>query len=159
MVFLSFLEFLGTHATPSRLGGCRVSPSGGTLHSTTERPHRPGITQPIQKHTHEPNAPEKPTERPTARTTHTNTQTNPGTMERTRANNQDYILHEPGRSTRTEGSPNGDPHRERVERKKNPGNNAGAVNHLFIFNNSPKSTNGKAKIHNTNNSFHPLIQP
>lgn len=40
------------------------------------------------------------------------------------------------------------------ERKKNPGNIAGAVNHLFIFNNSPKSTNGKAKIHNIINSFH-----
>lgn len=129
-------------------------PPGGTLHSTTERPRRPGITQPILKHTHEPNAPEKPTERPTARTAHTSTQTNPGTMERTRAAIQDYILHEPGQSTRTEGSPNGDPHRDSRTQKEPRQYCRGCLSYLFIFNNSPKSTNGKAKIHNIINSFH-----
>lgn len=133
MVFLSFLKFSGTQATPSRLGGCRVSPSGGTLHRTTERPRRPGITQPIQKHTHEPKAPEKPTERPTARTAHTSTQTSPATVEPNPGGYSRLNFTRTRQRYTHGGKPKRRPTPGTVERKKNPGNIAGAVCLIYSF--------------------------
>lgn len=104
-----FLFFENIQRTPSPGFAPCQSPSGGvptaaqTAHRTPGTP--PEYTSPQQR-----NAVQRPTERRTAYT-NTTAPTRPQTepQHRTRAAIQDYTLQQPGRSSRPQGSPNGDP--------------------------------------------------
>lgn len=108
MVFLFFEDI---QRTPSPGFAPCQSPSGGCPHSHAEA-HRTPRTPPgyIKTHTSKKNAVERPqnaTQRTPAQTAPT--QHEPKHRHRTRAAIQDYILQQPGRSSRPQGSPNGDP--------------------------------------------------
>lgn len=86
-------------------------PPGGCTHSHAEAHKTPG-TPPgyISTHASKKNAVERPqnaTQRTPAKTAPT--QHEPKHRHRTRAAIQDYTLQQPGRSSRPQGSPNGDP--------------------------------------------------
>lgn len=117
--------------------------------------------------------------------------TNPGHVHKrsrlathTRAAILDYTLQQPGRSSRPQGSPNGDPqtapqragtppgcngvapqtetptaaHRRHRGQQKTPRAEARSVApYLFIFNRSERTTSGKIKMQSNINLFTPLL--
>ena len=158
-------------------------PLRGYHHSPTEAHRTPG-TPPGYINPHQQIKRRRtPKEHPTAYTSPTTpTQHEPKHRHRTRAAIQDYILQQPGRSSRPQGSPNGDPqraetppgcngvalqiepptaaHRRHRGQQKTPRAEARSVApYLFIFNRSAKTTNGKIKIQSKIKSFHPLTEP
>ena len=161
-----------------------VNPPPGGVPTATQTAHRTPGTPP--EYTNTPTAQKRRTtphrtphsvHQPTAPTTR---QTEP--QHRTRAAIQDYILQQPGRSSRPQGSPNGDPqtapqragtppgcngvapqtetptaaHRRHRGQKKTPRAEARSVApYLFIFNRSERTTNGKIKMQSNINLFTP----
>lgn len=107
-----FLFFENIQRTPSPGFAPCQSPSGGVPTATqkpTERPERRRGT--INPHQQE-NAVERPQNAPQRTPAQTvPTQHEPKHRHRTRAAIQDYTLQQPGRSSRPQGSPNGDPQR------------------------------------------------
>lgn len=127
-----------------------------------------------QTHTSKKNAVERPqsaTQRTPAKTAPT--QHEPKHRHRTRATIQDYTLQQPGRSSRPQGSPNGDPQTAPQRAGTPPGCNGVAPQtkaahsgaqaaqratenapsrspercaYLFIFNRSERTTSGKIKM-------------
>lgn len=88
-----------------------VNPPPGGVPTATQKPaERPERRRGTSTHTSNKNAVERPqsaTERTPAKTAPT--QHEPKHRHRTRAAIQDYTLQQPGRSSRPQGSPNGDP--------------------------------------------------
>lgn len=182
-----FLFFENIQRTPSPGFAPCQSPSGGVPTATQKPTERPERRRGTSTHTSKKNAVERPQNAPQRTPAKTApTQHEPKHRHRTRAAIQDYTLQQPGRSSRPQGSPNGDPqtapqragtppgcdgvapqiepptaaHRRHREQQKTPRAEARSVApYLFIFNRSAKTTNGKIKIQSKIKSFHPLTEP
>lgn len=152
-----------------------VNPPPGGVPTATQKPtERPERRLSTSTHTSKKNAVERPQNAPQRTPAQTTpTQHEPKHRHRTRAAIQDYTLQQPGRSSRPQGSPNGDPqtapqragtppgcngvapqiepptaaHRRHRGQQKTPRAEARSVApYLFIFNRSAKTTNGKIKM-------------
>lgn len=169
-----FLFFENIQRTPSPGFAPCQSPSGGIPTATQKPTERPERRRGTSTHTSKKNAVERPqsaTQRTPAKTAPT--QHEPKHRHRTRAAIQDYTLQQPGRSSRPQGSPNGDPPTAPQRAGTPPGCNGVAPQteaahsgaqaaqratenapsrspercaYLFIFNRSERTTSGKIKM-------------
>lgn len=107
-----FLFFENTQRTPSPGFAPCQSPSGGVPTATQKPTEHPERRRGTSTHTSKKNAVERPQNAPQRTPARTvPTQHEPKHRHRTRAAIQDYTLQQPGRSSRPQGSPNGDPQR------------------------------------------------
>lgn len=162
-------------------------PPGGVLTATQKPTERPERRRGTSTHTSKKSAVKRQQNAPQRTPAQTvPTQHETKHRHRTRAAIQDYTLQQPGRSSRPQGSPNGDPqtaqqraetppgcngsphrpkpptaaHRRHGGQQKTPRAEARSVApYLFIFNRSAKTTNGKIKMQSKIKSFHPLTEP
>lgn len=172
MVFLFFEDI---QRTPSPGFAPCQSPSGGVPTATQKPGERPERRRGTPTHTSKKNAVKRPQNAPQRTPAKTApTQHEPKHRHRTRAAIQDYILQQPGRSSRPQGSPNGDPQTAPQRAGTPPGCNgvtpqteaahSGAqaaqratenapsrsqercALYLFIFNRSERTTKGNTRI-------------
>lgn len=109
MVFLFFEDI---QRTPSPGFAPCQSPSGGVPTATQKTTERPERRRGTSTHASKKNAVERPQNAPQRTPAQTvPTQHEPKHRHRTRAAIQDYTLQQLGRSSRPQGSPNGDPQR------------------------------------------------
>lgn len=124
MVFLFFEDI---QRTPSPGFAPCQSPSGGVPTATQKPTERPERLRGTSTHTSKKNAVERQQNAPQRTPAQTvPTQHEPKHRHRTRAAIQDYTLQQPGRSSRPQGSPNGDPQTAPQRAGTPPGCNGGS---------------------------------
>lgn len=122
-----FLFFENIQRTPSPGFAPCQSPSGGVPTATQKPTERPERRRGTSTHTNKKNAVERPQNAPQRTPAQTvPTQHEPKHRHRTRAAIQDYTLQQPGRSSRPQGSPNGDPQTAPQRAGTLPGCNGGS---------------------------------